>query len=767
MPEKKSQTLLTPVQPTLLSEVLPNDLGSLRARRSSRTVQDLSAVSLVIEHEAAERVLRWSFEKYVKNLSETLVRQCLLAAHQELAGHKFSITTIQDTYYGLEEFFRLCEDKVGGDRAVENVAGIGHQLGKDFFSWYLQNYPGRSVNRKRYGKVKQLLTNYKKRYLGVESVGGVLVWPRAPREAASPTPGYAGDSFNLLAEASLSDIKMIMAEMSTYEYVLKNVSGILQRAPTLADACFEVGLSEYKQKARNKVPKFFSDRVALIKNRAIVRSICIAYKMTADEFIGCYLEHGEALSMSGTLFPSYTIISGNPVARFSGMGVQESWDIASVTIARHHPEWPLDMNWEKASSLISAESRRDLHKDVLSAYKIAVHMRFGKEEQPLEIGLLGYIARFFFTSSTLYPFLLYVQNNTGWNLEAVFAISSNLNDHIAPDLVDPNYVMIYAWKGRSEKSVHHRSNINNPYSVYNVLKFVERVVNKFPIIEGERLESIWQYVRSKNLWTKFSAARAELIASAIPGTSQNFLDRHGIILDARKMYQAVGARRMRTTVQTRRRESGYTLDQSKVQMGHQHIETTLRHYDNDEGGIDLKNIRLRAVQGELVSDLAAYASRLIQDTSLQQLRQAIDEGRVVRSITISGERLTKENVVHLLSPASQTYIAACVDRLNPTWPRHEEFVSKKDPCSFFNKCGLCEQARIFSEALPFIFSRIRDLDQYRISMATLDWIDNFGDEYDAWSGIVSDWNNKEQCARAERLSFNTIYSLPGSLRGSN
>ncbi len=749
----------------VLTTKLPNDVGSLEARRSMRSIQNLATVDLVVSISTARGIFRYSFENRTK-LNDTLVRQCLLATNQSLEGRIVSSTVIQDSYLGISEFLDFCETRIGSSFQISSFENIDIQVGRDFLAWYLLKFPGRGVNRKRYGKVCAIISAYKTRYENAPHVGRLLVWPSGPPTSDNPTAGYPKENFNSLVEAAISDVRFVMKEMSRVESKIKDWAYILIRPPSIADACLEVDLWEKKNSKRFKFP---SDKFQAMRSLKVVRDACRSVGMTPQQFVEIYLGQGGELSRSGTIFPSYSIVKdeSTPSRYFSGLTVRESEEIAIKTFFHFQESWPLGMYFKKASEIVSCGEKYEMREEMIKAHTILQHGRFGDLCKPMEVGLLAYLSNFYFTSATLYPFFLYVQQNTGWNAETILSIGCNLDEHISPDIIDPNYVVLWGWKGRTESVMQHRTNTKSPYSVYSVLRFVEKIVRRMNIASGRAGGTIWQYVLAKNLWPKFSSITQEFTIASAGAMSSAFLDRHSILLSSRQKLQRIDSRRIRTTVQTRRREAGYSIYQSSSQMGHVSTDTTWKNYDGDVYSNMLKDERLRKVQENLIEDVESYAVRLVESTTLQDLRSAIEEGHLSTSEVRKVTGISEREVIYLLSPYGQTYIAGCLDRRNPTWERADEFVSDEDLCNYFNKCCLCRNSIVFSEALPFIYRRIRDLDLLRAELNLHDWFANYSQEYDAWLAILDDWSDKEQLQEAEKHSFLQKYVLPFNMRGTN
>jgi len=468
----------------------------------------------------------------------------------------------------------------------------------------------------------------------------------------------------------------------------------------------------------------------------------------------------------------------------SGATREESNILCSALTSRAHPDWPLFIPFADASHLFSTEWRDEQNgkaddKDQRYIYRLITRMRIittnrhhsSGEMRSIapEVGKLAYFCQFFFTIQTLYPFILFVQLNTGWNLEAVLGLTDDLDSHIGEDLVDPDqYVLIYGTKWRTEAVLHCRSNKTHPYSVYNILRFVHKQIIKFKNSEHYRVGSLWQAIIYKNLWNKFGKIITKIDNPTYACESRNFLDRHGICLNTKDKRPSIEARRIRTTWETKRREQGLPLETISELMGHDSVDVTSIHYDRDAGSENFYQKKLRKLQADWDEDFRNYGVRLSKSVTLDQLREAIGtnpQGNIIAKAVDEIGAFDEKAVIHLLSPEGQTYIAACLDSKKPTWPEAERFVSPGGKCSYFNRCCMCNQAVVFKESLPYIARRISDLIALQARINSIDWSRNYGEETSAWEQILNRWDPKSDVDDAKLCAESADYALPLTMRG--
>lgn len=702
-----------------------------------------------------------------------LIRQLLAGAELALRGRATSFTVVQDFYYGIDEFIEFAFSGRYASASIRSVADIGVQTARDLDAWYLSVYPGRTVNRKRYGKIRSIVSTLKKAFGALPDVGADFKWPTGPKNHGRPVESYRAELFNNLVSASLADIRYVMAEWNRLEKRRDSIPVVAFPEQSIPDVCLVLRHLEEGRVERGKSVEFPSTRKTRIAKNAMVQRVAARSNLTIQQFVDLYLASGEELSRSGVLFPTYRV---NLDRGFSGIDLQESWDISTRTTAEFYPEWPLGLDVPDADFMLSIErfsgARQGRSRAEISNYKVLQSMRYGDIDRPFEVGIDAFFARTFFTGTTLYPFYLYVQLNTGWNEEVVGSLSRNLDRHIEMDIIDPEYVLIWGWKGKVGAPASHRSSRTAPFSVYNILKFVSTVLERQRDPHQKLSDDLWQYVLSKNLWMRYGRCVSVIGSRMSAPLSAAFIKRHSIDLgNASLKQQRVDARRLRTTCETRRRESGLSIDEVCTLMGHAQIDTTDASYDSDGAAIELKNKRIRDLQEEFVNDFRDYRARLMTSTTLQQLRSAIQlaaDARRVKPAAAAGvvAGLTEREVVHLLSPKGQTYIAACVDRNSPSWPNAEQFVPPGTSCSFFNRCCLCDKAVLFEEALPFVARRVMDLERLKLQLTIGDWARNYGEEAHAWQAILDDWNDRDAVQRAQRQCLKLEFSLPLTMRGA-
>ncbi len=486
-----------------------------------------------------------------------------------------------------------------------------------------------------------------------------------------------------------------------------------------------------------------------------------------------YLEQGKELASNGRN------PFGHHFNRNAGRKVaEENLRLILATLAQKYTDYPFNMSFEEASGFFSYDRyQRIVRDETLSLEKQLLNAvystpSFFYDGAITQINLIR--AAMHFLPDTLYPFLLHVQINTGWNLESILGISDDVDAHVTADLIDPdNYVVIQSTKSRSQKgrakSVFHRCSRHKRFSTYRLLKYVESIVTKYKGCQHYQPMQLWQFVNRAYTGTRQLIGYYLRDHDSLHNASKRFINRHVITYFTES---SVDHGRIRTSYETLREQQGLSLAVISHDMDHVDAETTSRHYASDSTSNAVKDVKIAQYQEQFVDDLRHYECKIVESVSLAKLRDSInqshDEARRTEQLAKAATALgtDEQTVLHLISPGGQTYIAACRDSLNPTWLDHEEYLKPGQSCSFFSKCQGCKQAVIFPEALPYIVQRTLDLDRLRKEVNPFEWLSNYGDELDAWNAILCDWSNQEQVETARQAAIRGEALLSIRMRGA-
>lgn len=493
-----------------------------------------------------------------------------------------------------------------------------------------------------------------------------------------------------------------------------------------------------------------------------------------DNIVSLYFERGEALASTGRSPFGHKFDRVNP-----GNG-ERNFKLILATLAQVYPNYPFGMSLDAARNFLNHDRYfyqlpKDEMRSVEGRLLRAVHVTRGNFIYGGAYSGVNLIrAAMHFQLDTLYPFLLHVQINTGWNLESILALTDNLDSHVTDDLIDPeNYVVIQSTKRRGQKKgpkvVFHRCNRHRQFGTYRLLKYVESVVTKYKNCQVYCPGQLWQFaVRSHAFMTHPIGFYLENNAH-LHSASRNALKRHTF---THFKENTINHGRIRTSYETLRELQGLPLEVISQDMDHADQDTTSTYYASDDTSNAVKDLKIAEYQERIVDDLRNYECRLVESINLAKLREAINQSHAEaersKQLKKAAEAIGTDeaSVLHLISPEGHTYISACRDSLHPTWTGHEEYLKAGQHCNFFNKCGGCKQAVIFPEALPYAARRLLDLEQSRAELNKFEWVSAYGEEWDAWDGVLNDWKNREQVDAARRAATAGEVILPVSLRGA-
>ena len=446
-----------------------------------------------------------------------------------------------------------------------------------------------------------------------------------------------------------------------------------------------------------------------------------------------------------------------------------------ATIKSKWPRYPYYMSFNEVKSFFNSRIK-DAEEDSFLRDRIDRNLANGSGKISFMNGDLGrgaIFAAMHFVPDTIFPFLLLSQISTGFNSECLKFLSDDFDNHIGADLIDPaNYVIIWGYKRRSDKIIPVRCKKNRAFGAYRLLKYVENIITKFKDTEHYVHDLLFQFTRvtlnepEGNLLCTFRGSSNGYNRMAI-----SFVQRHGL----ESMFgKTIDARKIRSGYATIAQEKGVSTHGVAEQLGHSHAqnlpETADTHYLSDNASTDIKNKAVSAIQDRLLSDVCEFKGKIVHCKSLQQMRKAINtakseaERKKLISATAAETKLARSTIIHLLDAGAQTYILACEDMFNPTWPGSQDFV-KGTQCRQFNKCCICRQAVVFPEALPYIAKRIMDIDKLQEVLTAPEWSLNYHDEHKAWSSILNDWNNETQVADAWEAARSGNVFLPKVMKG--
>ena len=392
-----------------------------------------------------------------------------------------------------------------------------------------------------------------------------------------------------------------------------------------------------------------------------------------------------------------------------------------------------------------------------------------------QIGSAAIYAAMHFTIDTLYPFLLLFLTQTGWNLESAVALPGDVDSITMENPLKPGHeVVIFSRKERGAvngKVVRRRCKTSAPFGPYQLLKYVEKINDRLRDTGQFDDGSLFRFTYGKinpDDWGLVTTLQARANSTLLMATARRFVKRLGLEPLLGKSISHMG---LRSGYATLCEEAGLGVGEIADVMEHNDPATTDVHYLSDASSNSFKDKLIAATQAEYVAAMVDYDLTLVQSTTLQRLKEAVDSARgevervkALRDAARSSG-LDEEAVVRVLSVEAQTHILVCRDALNPTWGGCASKIAPGTPCRFYNKCCFCRQAIVFQEALPYIARRLVKLDELKKLLPPAEWILKYNDEYDAWDAILAAWRDREQVASARASAASGDVALPHVLRG--
>jgi len=696
--------------------------------------------------------------------SKTLIEQLIVGLNAiTISGQ--SNSTLRSNVNGIRRFIEFYNSiRNLSNIYVVNIADINITVAQSFSNYLLCFYPKHEQKRKWYNAIRRIVERLQQLYPNNPLVKNGFCWPIAPKTIESPKQGYLPREMNELIEACKSDIKDIKRFHETYK--------MLDQELVLEEWNLENLMFFFEEHLKGPYYARYSTKTGI--NNIIdfwcpnARKCMEENGYTKEQIYDLYVEKGSELALCGRS-PYGTKISQCPDKERALL----QFNLTLATLKKRLPLFPYYYPVDDALKLFNQKDNKN-KVPLCTLISYAVNASSNKIEV-MKNGYFGnravHAARHFI-NDTIYPFLILCLINTGWNLESLLSIGDNVDAYITPDLIDPqNYVIIIGLKNRSQKEkpklVFHRSPKNKILSTYSLLKYIESIVTQYNDSPYYRKGHLWQYTNYNNTLTKDKIITSINESLNMTVVSRRFIERHGFefISDT-----AIDHPKIRSGYVALKQLMGATERESSQDLEHNNYDT-ITTYISDESSNMVQDIKIKQLQKHFINDLTHFKVRIVESQSLKDLRKAISEAQT----QYTKEKLIKEHanklglaektIVHLLDVGSEKYILACENAKEPSWPGADEYVKEGQNCRYFNKCALCTKAIVFPESLPYIARRIMDLDKLQLRLSSVDWILQYGDEFDAWKQILDNWNNKEQVKDAWGQARAGFVVLPQIMRG--
>jgi hypothetical protein len=454
-----------------------------------------------------------------------------------------------------------------------------------------------------------------------------------------------------------------------------------------------------------------------------------------------------------------------------------------ATIKNRWPEYPFYMGEPRANAFLNTTHNSDSKLD--EDFELRRCMDVALQACSTKISFMGgtlergaIFAAQHFVPDTIFPFLLLAQIASGFNAECLKYMTDRLDEVMYDSLINSdNLAVIYGFKHKTRKLIPVKSKKKQAFGVYQLLNYIKSVIKRYEGSENYVKGVLFQYSRSR--FSTGATGDLGLFCSfhgrnkSYSGMARSFVRRHG--LEA-LIGKTINSRKVRSLYGTFALNEGKTPREIGRQYGHADADTTGEtadnHYLSDKASIIQKNKVVAKIQGQMLSDLLDYKSRIVESITLQKLRDGIlsaktqleREKRIEEAVQTL--KLEEKVIVHLLDVGVQTYILACTNMTKPSWRGHDSAV-KNGQCRQYNKCCLCVRSIVFPEALPFVAKRIKDLEDMQYRVAPMEWTVNYEDEINGWRGILDAWPNRSQVVSAWDAACSGKIFLPKVMRGGS
>ncbi|MFS0882222.1 hypothetical protein [Metabacillus niabensis] len=753
------------------SQTLDVSEKSILSRATAR--EYLPSVSYVNNYHVQERGKAGNYtidhselaSKYPKN--KLLIEQ-LIVGMNEIIVPDCSRSTIRDIDQGVRVFLEfLNSDNNLSNNYVTNVNEINIIVAKSFSNYLRSTYPKDTHSRKWFAAIRRIVQRLQELFPKDPLIGVGFPWPTGPGKNEGSIEGYHPREIKELIDACIKDIREIKRfhqtylgldeELVTEEWDLENLMYFLHEGMLRS----EEQRIDHRQTERGWIKR-------LIKQAPNAEKATEDLGYTIEQIQDLYIQRGTELASRGRS-PFATRITQRPDQERA----ISQFNLALGTLKKHFPLFPYYLPIDEAKGMLNSNTTKLVAKNPLEfMVNRAVWNSCGRIKfMGGTLGKMAVYASKHFVSDTLYPFFLLALINTGWNVESLLSISDDVDAHITPDLIDPeNYIIIHGRKKRGSNDkkflkVTRRSNKNKMLDTYQLLKYVESIITQYKDSPYYMPGYLWQFTIPESQKDIISSFNEHPIFTMI---SKRFIERHNF-----KYFSdttGVSHPKVRSGYVSIKQLLGETEGELGEDLSHKHVGS-IEHYISDESTNLVLDLTIKEIQKQFVEDLTNFKVRIVESSSLQSLRNAINDAKTDKEKLklIKKEavklHLDEKTIIHLLDAGSQKYILACEDAMNPSWPGWANYVGKGKKCRFFNKCALCKQAIVFPEALPYIARRILDLDKLKKSHSSSDWVLQYGDEYDAWNEILEYWNNEDQVKDAWESARMGFVVLPQIMRG--
>ncbi|MEP0498162.1 MAG: hypothetical protein ABJD02_20805 [Paraglaciecola sp.] len=384
------------------------------------------------------------------------------------------------------------------------------------------------------------------------------------------------------------------------------------------------------------------------------------------------------------------------------------------------------------------------------------------------------LEKYFPTGEEQAALAIFINLQTGWNKETVFAIDPKDYEHLLSGSLDENHVLLTSEKEKSQstnlpyftpKTFLAPSDKSDKYSSYNLINLAIRLSSLLTPFCRESCNSsdlhyseLFLVMRTTTQMVVRSTSSSDSPVGRFTSVSskstwtaaiKSILKEHLIIDTGGRIttVKELTPRLRPTWIRYVRDVNKSPLSVVSLQQGHGSIETTDVHYDNSNVAQQKRKERLTVELSEIT----------------KLLRQKKFKGLVHK---LKAEKKLNSSLRLFIMPFNNQLLWACQDSFAPDFPEVTDIVRKGSKCTEISKCLFCSKVRIFEDSLPFIIERGETIQKLLDSFEGSQPME-LQDELEVIRYILNEWQDDKalkQAARHQRRFDSLLPVDMGSLK---
>jgi len=406
--------------------------------------------------------------------------------------------------------------------------------------------------------------------------------------------------------------------------------------------------------------------------------------------------------------------------------------IAISEIANNYPEYPFDMSILEASLFLTYSGyvkptvkypERGLYINHSSKKLYSLIKAIRPPFPGPGFGGVNAVNSYFYPNMKIIgTCFIIVQMESGWNQQTLldFKFGETFESSFHKDILCENHRVMVSSKYRTNKEVFFRTYTKNRYGTYQVLRFLW----EFGRVMRERAgsKSPWFFISSYFL--KTDGPISKLSIYNLHNATRSICNGFSVETEEGGVLRQFGSDRLRQNYADNLDEL-VENDSEKISNGLQNkISTTEKHYRNKQR----QKKRLSKEQEDWVENFTFFQGAF----------------QPAREVDMSVLNIPGKPVAQIITTNGVEPVLICGNPFKPDWMNWQYSLKEGQRCGFFNGCATCSQVNIFSETLPYIFVRIRDIDRFQTKLSRPEWENIYNHERSAWQEVIDEWPLSEE-----------------------